>query len=820
MGKKLFAATALAALVGTGGPVLAEEPLKVGFLATLEGTYTVLGEDGLRGFKVALEEIKSTAGGRPIEVIIAATDASPDSAIRAVRKVVEQDGVDIVIGPLSGSEGIALRDYSKTQPGVTFINGISGAQETTYVTPSENFFRFNMDGAQWSAGLGEYVFKEKGYETVATIGEDYSFIYTQVFGFALEYCRAGGEITERFWVPLGTKDFGSIIAALPDDVDAIYLGLGGGDAVNFLNQYQQAGGEANLIGGTIMVDGTVLNSKGSAKAALVGVPSSGPQADDWDNPNWQKFVKAYQDLFPPEERFPSPALMATGYYNATIAMKRCMDEVNGDLSDGHKAFRQCLSTLVMEDAPNGPISLDENRQAIGTNFLTEVVENADGTLSNKLIKVIEGVNQTMGIDKDAFASIGLPSRENPVCKKNTDVLKTAARAAPPGLPRLAHAARIAGMTLINYLTRIHFADGVLEEALRAELELQGRRRPLIIAEDGQLGGAIAERFFSSFPIRTRAEVVTAAAPVATEETARAIAASYVDAECDVLIAFGSSRVIDLAKTARICIAHDEPIADLASDEGGAQHISPDLQELVAVPNVVGFSSAVSEHARVRLVSGRQALFSSRHLIPSVTICDPTLTLGSSPGASASAAAGILSRGIEGYLSRAYNPPADGLALDGLSRMVGSLDQVLGGGDLDAWREFMAGGLNTTLSLQKGLTALDAINSALAATTGFDGDANAVGRLLLPGLVERYGEAASAKLPRLRQTLRLGRDRPLAEGVSELMGQFPLPTSLSSLGIRADDLPEVAEIAARDRAIDNGPRPLRADDVLAILCAVY
>jgi ABC-type branched-subunit amino acid transport system substrate-binding protein len=309
-----------------------------------------------------------------------------------------------------------LRDYSKTQPQVTFINGISGAQETTYVDPSENFFRFNMDGAQWSAGLGTYVFNEKGYETVATIGEDYSFIYTQVFGFALEYCQAGGEITDRFWVPLGTKDFGSIIAALPDDVDAIYLGLGGGDAVNFLNQYQQAGGDANLIGGTIMVDGTVLNSKGSAKEALIGVPSSGPQADDWDNENWKNFVKAYQDLFAPEDRFPNPALMATGYYNATMAMAQCMEAVGGDLSDGHAGFRSCLSGLVLENAPNGPISLDENRQAIGTNFLTEVVENEDGTLSNKLIKVVENVNQTMGIDKAAFAEIGLPSREVPECK--------------------------------------------------------------------------------------------------------------------------------------------------------------------------------------------------------------------------------------------------------------------------------------------------------------------------------------------------------------------------------------------------------------------
>ena len=90
---------------------------------------------------------------------------------------------------------------------------------------------------------------------------------------------AGGEVTERLWVPLGTKDFGSIIAALRDNVEAIYLGLGGGDAVNFLNQYQQAGGDANLIGGSIVVDGTLLNSKGTAKQALIGVPSSGPQSD-------------------------------------------------------------------------------------------------------------------------------------------------------------------------------------------------------------------------------------------------------------------------------------------------------------------------------------------------------------------------------------------------------------------------------------------------------------------------------------------------------------------------------------------------------------
>ena len=393
----------------------AADSVKIGFMATLEGTYTVLGEDGLRGFEVALKEAGNKAGGKDIEFIIGATDASPESALRAVRKLVEQDKVDIIIGPLSGSEGIALRDYSKTQPQVTFINGISGAQETTFVDPSDNFFRFNMDGAQWGAGLGEYVVNEKKWMTVASVAEDYSFAYTNFLGFAQGYCGAGGKITERFWVPLGTKDFASIIAALPDDVDALYLGLGGGDAVNFLNQYQQAGGgDVGLIGGTIMVDPTVLNSKGNAKKLLIGTPSSGPQADDWDNENWKKFVKAYQDAFPPEKRFPSPALMATGYYNAANAAFMCMNEIGGDLSDGHAKFRSCLATLEM-DAPNGKITLDGNRQAIGTNFVTEVVELDNGNLSNKLVSVVENVNQTLGMSEEEFRALGLPSRDIVQC---------------------------------------------------------------------------------------------------------------------------------------------------------------------------------------------------------------------------------------------------------------------------------------------------------------------------------------------------------------------------------------------------------------------
>ncbi len=394
----------------------ADDGIKIGLMTTLEGTYTVPGQDGQRGFEMALKEHDKKAGGKAVSYVVASTDASPDSAVRAATKLVEQDGVKIIVGPLSGSEGLAMRDFARQHPDITVINGISGAQETTTVDPAPNFFRFNMDGAQWGAGLGEYVVQKKGWKTVATLADDYSFGYTNFLGFALGYCEAGGKIEKRFWVPLGTKDFASIISALPDDVDAIFLGLGGGDAVNFLNQYQQAGGSAHLIGGTIMADQSVFAAKGNAKNALIGTPSAGPQADTWDNPDWKAFVKRYQDDFPADQRFASPSLFAVGYYNAATATLDALDRAKGDLSDGGKAFRDALTKTDLH-APNGEIKLDENRQAIGTNFVTEVAEQPDGGLANKLVAVVPNVSQTLGLDKATFAKLGLPGRDVPECKK-------------------------------------------------------------------------------------------------------------------------------------------------------------------------------------------------------------------------------------------------------------------------------------------------------------------------------------------------------------------------------------------------------------------
>jgi branched-chain amino acid transport system substrate-binding protein len=405
------AAAAILAVVLAGGAT-AQQPVKIGLLATLEGPFAAGGQDGMRGAELAVKQRGGMVAGRKIEIIKASSDAKPDVAVNATRKLVEQDKVDIMVGPLSGSEGIAVKNYSKTQPNITFINGSSGAQQTTLVDPSPNFFRFNTEGAQWMVGLGEYALKTKGYKKMALIAEDYSFPYSQVQGFMSEYCKLGGKVTHKAWVPLGAKDYSSVIAGLPGDVDALLVVLGGADAVNFLTQYEQAGGNKPMVGGSITVDQTVLNFKGKRRESLLGTPSAGPIADSYDGADWKKFVADYKENF--KDGFPSPSLFAYVYY---INMKAALDgleAVKGDLSGGQAKYREALKGLKLK-TPTGEVVLDENRQAIGTTFVTEVAKAADGSFYNKVVKVVPNVNQRLGMSKADFDKVGLGSRDVPNC---------------------------------------------------------------------------------------------------------------------------------------------------------------------------------------------------------------------------------------------------------------------------------------------------------------------------------------------------------------------------------------------------------------------
>src|SRR2546430_7154033 len=108
------------------------------------------------------------------------------------------------------------------------------------------------------------------------IGEDYAFAFSEVQGFMAEYCKLGGKVPVKAWVPLGGKDYASVIARVPKDVDALAVVLGGADAVNFLNQYEQAGGDKPVIGGSITGGPGIPNYKGKRPDPPVGTDPERP----------------------------------------------------------------------------------------------------------------------------------------------------------------------------------------------------------------------------------------------------------------------------------------------------------------------------------------------------------------------------------------------------------------------------------------------------------------------------------------------------------------------------------------------------------------
>jgi branched-chain amino acid transport system substrate-binding protein len=412
--RRLFTRTLVcAAALAVAGFAQAQDVLKIGLLASLEGPFAAPGQDGMRGADLALKQHNGMAGGKKIEFVKVSSDATPDKAVNSTRKAVEQDKVQIMIGPLSGDEGIAVKNYAKTKPNITFVNGSSGAQGATLSDPAPNFYRFNTEGAQWMVGLGEHALG-KGYKKMFLIAEDYGFPYSQVQGFMASYCAKGGKVVDKAWVPLGTKDYSSVIAKIPKDVDALLVVLGGSDAVNFLSQYEQAGGNKPMVGGSITVDQTVLNYKGKRRESLLGTASAGPMADSIDTPEWKKFVADYKASF--KDGFPSPSLFAYLYYINTKAVLDALDTVKGDVSGDQKAFRAALQKTNFK-GPAGPVKIDDNRNGVGTTYITEVTKAPDGSFYNKVVRSVPDISQSLGLSQAEFKKMGLGTRDVPDCRK-------------------------------------------------------------------------------------------------------------------------------------------------------------------------------------------------------------------------------------------------------------------------------------------------------------------------------------------------------------------------------------------------------------------
>ena len=373
------------------------------------------------------------------------------------------------------------------------------------------------------------------------------------------------------------------------------------------------------------------------------------------------------------------------------------------------------------------------------------------------------------------------------------------------------------MSLITYSTRVHFADEVLEPALALELERLGVRRPLIVTGPRVAAAGPLDRLFHALPPRTRAALFDRRTPNPDEAAVEAALDAYLSEECDGLIALGGGSAIDLAKAVRLRLGHPPPLSRYAAREGGARRIRAGGPPLVAVPTLAGAGSEASGLAVIRLADGRKRALRSPHLMPDAAICDPTLTAGLGPEATAAAGMAALARCVESYLATGWNPPADGIALDGLRRAARWIERACDApGDARARRELMAAALGGALAAQKGLGGAHAAGSALAGLAGAEGRHGVLSALMLPRVLAFNAPAAGERFGAVAEAMDLAPGSDLPDAVEALGRRVGLPRGTRALGVNEATVAAAAPVAEEDDATGANPRRATAAHYRAMM----
>jgi alcohol dehydrogenase class IV len=359
---------------------------------------------------------------------------------------------------------------------------------------------------------------------------------------------------------------------------------------------------------------------------------------------------------------------------------------------------------------------------------------------------------------------------------------------------------VLAMSLITYVTRIHFADRVLEDALPEELSRLGVRRILIVTDAPGDGEDIFERVTNALPagcdcvplrgIRT---------PVEPQEATHAIEV-IATMRCDAVLGLGGPAALDLAR--------------LAGQGVGGARSGP--LPVIAVPTTTASVGLGPLPQGTRATNGRRTTAGCQP-VPAVVLCDPTLTLATDPMMTAASGMDALTHCIETYLGTTWNPPADGIALEGVRRAGAYLERaVRDGQDLEARREVLAAALNAGLAAQKGLGGVHALAHALENEAGLSARHGWMHAALLPPMLGFNAPAVGDRFAALCEALRLGPGADLPKALAALGARLSLPLRLDSLRLDHPALKRVARKAADDPANLNNPRLAHTEDYLRIL----
>jgi branched-chain amino acid transport system substrate-binding protein len=429
-----LAAAGLAATVATARP--SATPIKIGVLSDCQGAFGSFDNQDLAGVVTAMAQFAggkaknpnkprdgwtgASVNGHPLQLVgVGCSNDRADTAIKETKRLMEQLGADIMIGPLSGDESIAVANYAKQHPTKTFVDGAAGAQDTTLKVRAPNFFRFNGDGAMWNAGLGDLAFNKLGWKTAAVIADDYSFAWTSAAGFIAEFCAVGGDVTKRVFPPLNTTDYSSYAQQLPTNVDGTFVAVGGAGLIPFLKAYEQAHGPIDgkkFIGNLFWATPGEFQQLGTrvAGADFGGAGTAGDLATAAAKAYNAQLGTTFKTIPPFGAAAPQASSTFTyGYYINTWGLLAGLKAVGGDISGGQKKLQAAIGKVKLS-TPYGPLHLDKNRQAVINVFYGQLVLK-DGKVNPVTVGEVPGVDQTLG--GTFSASTPPPGRTSPPCSK-------------------------------------------------------------------------------------------------------------------------------------------------------------------------------------------------------------------------------------------------------------------------------------------------------------------------------------------------------------------------------------------------------------------
>lgn len=378
------------------------------------------------------------------------------------------------------------------------------------------------------------------------------------------------------------------------------------------------------------------------------------------------------------------------------------------------------------------------------------------------------------------------------------------------------------MSLIYYITQVQFEFGAIK-LLAQECERVGIKRPLIVTDAGVKAAGLLQTALDALP-GWLVPVYDQTPSNPTEAAVRAAAALYFEQGCDGLIALGGGSAIDCAKGTAIAVTHSGPLTHYATIEGGSPRITERTAPLIAVPTTSGTGSEVARGAIIIVDDHRKLGFHSWHLVPKAAICDPALTLGLPPLLTAATGMDAIAHCMETFMAPAFNPPADGIALDGLQRGWGHIERATrNGSDREARLNLMSASMQGALAFQKGLGCVHSLSHSLGGLNPrlHHGTLNA---MFLPAVVNFNASAESIRqerrLERMAQAMGLpASDDPaaaLGAAIKAMNAKLGLPTGLGELGVDPSVFDAVIAGAMADHCHKTNPRLATADDYRSML----